>query len=140
MKKFRVHGDLALTIDGPVLISRIRGPFNSEFARNYMRTVTPIIHTLAAAGPWVGITEISESALFPLEMSEIMRKQTTIAATQLKMAANSWVIAPSVEGYGIVDKQARKVFAGVLPFEIFETSDEARVWVLRQLGMKIQTG
>lgn len=138
MKKFKVHGDFLLTVEGRVLFAKVRGPFNYEFARTYMHTYTPAAHALAAEGPWGSITEFSESALFPLEMSALMREQTIIAVNELQMVANCWVVTPSVEGYGIVDKQARKVYDGVLPFEIFESSDEARMWLLQQLKLKRQ--
>lgn len=39
----------------------------------------------------------------------------------------------SVEGYGVVDKQARMVYDGVLPFEIFERGEDALAWLERQL-------
>ena len=133
MTKFAPHGDFDFSIDGRVLISKVAGPFNAEFARAYMRAITPIIHTLAESGPWGGIAEFSGSALFPLEMSALIRSQAIIAVEQLQMVANCWVVSPSVEGYGIVDKQARRVYGGVLPFEIFENSADARVWMDAQL-------
>ncbi|MES2102441.1 MAG: hypothetical protein V4634_00365 [Pseudomonadota bacterium] len=134
MKKFELHGDFTLSVEGNILISLVRGPFNVECTRAYLRELTPVAQTLAAAGSWAGITEYSVSALFPLDSSVIMRKNMEIAVKHLKLVANCWVVPPTVEGYGIVYNQARHVFDGILPFEVFESSADARAWTRRQLA------
>lgn len=134
MKKFAAHGSFLLSVEARILVSRMSGPFNAECAHAYIRAALPIIRELAKSGPWAGITEFSESALFPLEMSSIMRSQTTVGVKQLQLVANCWVVPPSVEGYGIVDKQALSIYDGVLPFQMFENSADARVWLESQLS------
>jgi hypothetical protein len=136
MKKFDVHGNFLLTVEGQLFVSRIRGPFNVEFTRAYMRTAAPIARTLAAVGPWAGIIEYLESALFPLESAAIMRERTIAAATELRLVAYCWVVPPTVEGYGVIETQARHVYEGVIPFEIFENIDDARTWIMQRLPPK----
>ena len=134
MKKFAAHGSFHFSVEGRILISRMNGPFNAEFARAYIHGQLPIIRELAKSGPWAGLTEFSENALFPLEMSAIIRGQTIVGVQQLQLVANCWVVPPSVEGYGIVDKQALNIYHGVLPFQIFENSADARAWLESQLS------
>ena len=134
MTKFAAHGSFLLSTEGRILVSTMHGPFNAECAHVYLRAALPLIRELAKSGPWAGLTEFSESALFPLEMAAIMRSQTIVGVQQLRMVANCWVVPPSVEGYGIVDKQALSIYHGVLPFRMFEHRAAARAWLESQLS------
>lgn len=134
MKKFAAHGTFHFSVEGRILVSRMNGPFNAECAHAYIHAAVPIIRELTKSGPWAGLTEFSESALFPLEMSSIIRSQTMVGVQQLQLVANCWVVAPSVEGYGIVDKQALSIYHDVLPFRMFANNAEARTWLESQLS------
>jgi hypothetical protein len=132
MTAFKPHGEFHIYAEGHVLICEVKGPFNLEFTRAYCKAVAPIARTVALGGPWAGLTVYRNSALFPLESAEMLR-ENAIAGAGVQMIANCWVVAPDVEGHGIVNKQASDIYAGVCAFEIFEQIADARAWLQQQL-------
>jgi hypothetical protein len=136
MTKFQPHGEFHVYAEEHMLISKVKGPFNVEFTNTYCKAVAPIARTIAASGPWGSIVEYRVSALFPLESAGILREQAEIGATRMQMIAVCWVIAPTVEGYGLINRQAGDIYAGLCTFEIFERDSDARAWLSQQLQRK----
>jgi hypothetical protein len=138
MNQFDMHGEYRFSIEGRLLVARARGPFNQEFSKAYMDAARPLAEQLDATGPWAGITIFSGSALFTLGNAKITEDRTRLAVSELHMLANCWVIPPDVEGYRIIDMQARRIYQDVLPFEIFEEEASARIWLDQFIQMARQ--
>jgi hypothetical protein len=130
---FEAHGSFALRVEGNVLVFEGRGPFNLECSMEFLRAVGSLAQALACTGPWGCISIYHRNALFPLESVALLRENVALAARRMKLVANCWVVAPTVEGYGLINPVARQAYEGLTPFEIFETEAPAWAWMHREL-------
>lgn len=131
---FRTHGSVAVTEEGQILISQIVGPWNAELIGEYQKAMAAHVPALAARGPWGLIIEISGAALCPPDAIERIRIGAHEHARNWQRACTCYVIGPEVEGYRITDRIWRDIYAGVMPFEIVESSEAALRWTRQQLA------
>jgi len=115
-----------------ILYSEIEGPWNLELIEHYRERATPIACELAAQGPWAAIIEIRGEAMCPPDALEAIRQGVHAFAAQGRICT-AYVIAPDVKGAAISAPMWRGLYAGVMPFEIFDTRDAAVTWCRKQL-------
>lgn len=129
---FRVHGTTRHEVLGNIIHAEVDGPWNIELIQEYVAQLTPSVDALSARGPWAVIVEIRGASLCPPEAVEAIHQGVLLHAAKGR-ACTAYVIAPEVEGAGVTDVVWRSIYAGVMPFEIFETLDEALTWVRAHL-------
>lgn len=133
MKGFRIHGSIAMHRHDQILYSEIDGPWNLELIEHYRERATKMACELAAHGAWAAIIEIRGEAICPLDALEAIRQGVHAFAAQGRICT-AYVIAPDVKGAAISAPIWRGIYAGVMPFEIFETREAAMAWSLKQLA------
>lgn len=133
---FRVHGTTQHAVRGRVIHAVVGGPWNVELIQTYAAQLAPTVEALRAGGPWAVIVEIHGASLCPMEAVEAIR-QGVQSHARLGRVCTAYVIAPEVEGAGVTDAVWRGIYAGVMPFEIFETLDEALPWVQAHLDRAV---
>lgn len=131
---FRPHGSADIEVHGQILIARIAGPWNIELIRHYQTLMKDHLPTLSAGGPWALIIEIHGAAICPPDALAQIKAGAVAHATQSRRVCTSYVIAPDVEGHHVMDRVWREIYAGLIPFEIFETRAAAMAWSAEQLA------
>ncbi|NSL53908.1 hypothetical protein [Uliginosibacterium aquaticum] len=115
------------------MIAEIGGPWNAELIHYYRELMAEQVPAVAAQGPWALILEIRGAALCPPEAVEGIRRGVVEHASSWRRICTAYVIASDVEGYGVTDRVWRGIYAGIMPFEIFEHMADARAWTQRHL-------
>ncbi len=133
MKGFRIHGSIAMHHHDQILYSEIEGPWNLELIEHYRERATSMACELAAHGAWAAIIEIRGEAICPLDALEAIRQGVHVFAARGRVCT-AYVIAPDVKGAAVSAPIWRSIYAGVMPFEIFDTRDAAVAWCRRQLA------
>lgn len=131
---FRPHGSAELEVQGQILIARILGPWNIELIRHYQQLMAAYVPGLAAQGPWALIIEITGEALCPADALAQIKAGAVAQAKNSSRICTSYVIGPDVVGHHVMDKVWRDIYAGLIPFEIFNTGPEALAWSEAQLA------
>jgi hypothetical protein len=125
---FIAHGSVELREEGQILIAGIGGPWNNELIELYRNRVTEHVPALAGCGAWGLVIEISGTASCPPDAVESIRAGMHEHADKWNRVCTAYVIAPDVVGYRILDRVWQDIYAGVMPFRIFEKHDDALRW------------
>lgn len=134
MTKFDKHGAFTLSVDGPLLVVEVEGPWNLELIRSYGEETRPIAEEMAKSGPWVLISIAKRSALFTPEAIEALRHTAESHVRSMNRIATAYVVDPTVEGYRLVDVIFESVYREVCAVAVFETRAEAETWAYEQLA------
>jgi hypothetical protein len=131
---FPPHGEMDTYVHGQVLVVHAYGSWNMEMRQQSRLRTAPLIAQLQAHGPWGNIVVVHDTLVSGLELFESGRKSVeAIRATgQLKAAA--WVIAPSVEGYGLLLGRYRDIYKDLIPCDVFDDLPAAMQWIEGQLA------
>lgn len=132
---FRIHGSVDIRREGQMLIADIGGPWNAELIDHYRLCMSRPVREVSADGGWGLILVIHGAALCPPDALEGIRRGLIEHAGKRLRRCTSYVIAPDVAGYHVMDRLWRSLYEGVMPLGIFETLDAAQVWTARQLEL-----
>ncbi|KAF7597876.1 MAG: hypothetical protein CGU28_16015 [Candidatus Dactylopiibacterium carminicum] len=131
--KFRAHGSASYQQEGQVLIAEIVGPWNLELIHSYRKAASERIPALAANGPWALIIVLRGAAICPQDAIDSIRAGAIEHVLRWQRICTAYVIGSEVEGYKVMDRVWHSIYAGVMPFAIFESNDEALHWVQQRL-------
>lgn len=132
--EFRIHGSVDIRREGQVLIAEIGGPWNAELIAHYRHCMSKPVEEVSAEGAWALILVIHGAALCPPDALEGIRRGLIEHATRWHRACTSYVIAPDVAGYHVMDRVWRGLYENIMPLGIFETLADAQAWTARQLA------
>ncbi len=132
---FTPHGVVDIWMEGRLMHYEATGPFNTELVdclaiaqRDYLLATRP-------QGAWVSVCTVVGNAMSSPD--GIARYAAIMAAPKpdnMIPVATAFVIAPDVEGGGIMAPQFRKIYADIgRPFQIFETMAAAQTWALAMI-------
>lgn len=76
---------------------------------------------LCARGPIASVGVFRGSLLTSPEAITLLGQLTRLGVNHFRLAANAWVVDPSVEGYALAHTIFDSVYSGVVPFEVFDT-------------------
>jgi len=130
---FSIHGEVAFTRQGQILVTDVQGPWNAELIELYKAQMKPYVAEMAQAGPWGLILVLHNEAACPLDAIEGIRRGVIEQAKNWRRVCTSYVIAPDVLGYRAMDPVWRNIYRDVIPCEIFERREDALAWTLAQL-------
>lgn len=136
---FRPHGHIAMWGEGPVVHVDATGPFNVEAMQALGLAMSELFALHPLSGVFGDIVEFHCSVMCSPEVvaayGGFLRKNTADGHTP---AAVAWVVAPQVEGRGIMLPVFQRLYAEHgRRFACFETMDEAQAWMrqcLREAG------
>lgn len=132
--RFPAHGSFTLRIDGQLLLVDLLGPWNAELVARYQQELDAAARQLAAGGRWAVVVQVYSSALFTPEAMRSMQRKAEAQAAALQRAATAFVIAPEVEGSGVIEPALRKVYAPSQAFAVFADVPPALAWAHAQLA------
>lgn len=127
------HGDFNIRVAGDVVISELMGPWNIEAARAYIGELDAIVERELDGRRWGSVVICRDSVQFPLEMIAPLRASVEKRVTRFNQAAIAMAVAPEVEGYGVLFPTIRRIYDGLIPFDIFDTEQQACDWIKRFL-------
>lgn len=136
--KFPKHGDFRIRIDGQIVTSELAGPWNIEAARDYIQQLDALVTHAFSQRRWGSIVICRESIQFPLEMIAPLRTSIQTRVAQFNQVAVAMVVAPDVEGYGLLFPIIRGIYEGVVPFELFDTLPPALSWMSERLNESVK--
>lgn len=132
--EFPKHGDFSIEVDGRIVTSELVGPWNIETAREYIHQLDTVVAERLAGQRWGSVVVCRESIQFPLDMIAPLRASVQRRVAQFDQAAVAMVVAPDVEGYRLLYPPIRSIYDGLVPFDIFDTRNDADAWMARMLG------
>jgi len=127
--EFRKHGDFKIVVDNRIITSELIGPWNIETARDYIARLDATVERRGSTESWGSVVVCLESVQFPLEMIVPLRASVQKRVALHNQAAIAMVVAPDVEGYGVLFPTIRSIYEGLIPFEIFDTRPQAMAWI-----------
>jgi hypothetical protein len=133
---FRAHGEFKTRVDGRILISEVRGPWNKELIEIWAADMYPYAKELNLTGPHVGIAIVSGSLLCPPDALEALRRAIHYGASRLNSIGNIIVAAADVEGRSLMMPTFARMYDGATPHRYFYEFAPAREWALELLAAK----
>jgi hypothetical protein len=130
---FPRHGEFRIQVDGRIVRSELVGPWNIETARDYIRQLDMVVEHELTGQRWASLVVCLQSILFPLDMIAPLRASIQARVAKTNQAAVAMVVAPEVEGYRVLHPTIRRIYDGLIPFEIFDTLEDAQAWLARML-------
>lgn len=132
--QFSIHGEVAFTRLGQILVADVQGPWNAELIELYKAQMTPYVAEMAKTGPWGLILVVHNEAACPPDAIEGIRRGVIEQAKNWHRVCTSYVIAPDVLGYRVMDRVWLNIYRDVIPCEIFEQREDALAWTELQLA------
>lgn len=136
---FSIHGEVAFNRQGQILLVDVQGPWNAELIEMYRAQIQPYVESMVANGPWGLILVLHNEAACPPDAIEGIRKGVMEQARNWQRICTSYVIAPDVIGYRVMDRIWRNIYRDVMPCEIFERREDALAWTearLKEAGVE----
>lgn len=130
---FSIHGEVAFTRQGQILVVDVQGPWNAELIELYKAQSRPYVEALSANGPWGLILILHREAACPPDAIEGIRLGVIEQAKNWRRVCTSYVIAPDVIGYKVMDRVWRNIYRDVMPCEVFERREDALAWTEARL-------
>jgi len=100
--KFRAHGQIAIAIEGDLIVCSCQGPFNLELMRAWITVWKQVAKqwqlTFPPEQPVVILTKWADSMMCPLEVIELHREFLEKVARQHQKASQVWVIPEDLQG------------------------------------------
>lgn len=134
---YSVHGSLAQTRQGQILITDVQGPWNAELIELYQQKCRPHVEALSAQGPWAAIIHMHKEASCPQDAIAGIKQGVIEQAKNRKRVCTAYVIADDVVGYHIMDRVWRGIYKDIIPFEIFERREDAIAWTAQILEQAV---
>lgn len=131
--RFPAHGSFTTRIDGQLLLVDVLGPWNAELVAHYQKELDAVAARLAAAGRWAVVVQVFSCALFTPDAMGAMQWKAEVQARTLQRAATAFVIAPEIEGAGIIAPALHRVYAPSQPFALLAEVPPALAWARAQL-------
>lgn len=126
---FPKHGDFKIAVEDRIVASELCGPWNIEAAREYIRLLEATVAQHLHGERWVSLVTCRHSLQFPFDMIALLRASVEKRVKNSNQAAVAMVVAPEVEGYHVLFPAIRGIYQGLIPFEIFDTEQQARSWI-----------
>ncbi len=123
------HGDFSLRIDGRVLVTEVRGPWNAELIHLWAKAALHPSEEMHKLGAWGGIAIITESMLSTPEALEQLAKVVRYGVQNLGCIAQVVVAAPDVLGRGIVEAGFVRIYEGLCAYNFFDDYASAKAWL-----------
>jgi hypothetical protein len=136
MSNFRPHGEYKLRLEGRVLVSDIVGPWNLELVDNWMKAAHPMVKELAATGPHVHLTIITNSVLCTPDALERLAAVIVYTTAKMQCIGNPVVAAANVEGRALFEQMYAWIYDGSPPHSLFLDYESAKAWSLDLLTAK----
>lgn len=128
--QFTPHGVVDIWMEGRLMHYEATGPFNTELVDCLAIAQRDFLLATRPQGDWVSVCTVLGNAMSSPE--GVARYATIMAAPKpdnMTPVATAFVIAPDVEGGGIMGPLFTKIYADIgRPFQIFETMATAQVW------------
>lgn len=134
--QFDAHGSLSMQIEGRVLRSRARGPFNAEMLEATEVLESPLFAEMSLGGKWVEILEFWNSALATADaLAQLDTYLQRIKVKGIAPLATAIVLGDSLEGAAIMRERYASAYASAdWPCAFFSTVDEAETWARQELA------
>ena len=134
--QFDAHGSLSMQIEGRVLRSRARGPFNAEMLEATEVLESPLFAEMSLGGKWVEILEFWNSALATADaLAQLDTYLQRIKVKGIAPLATAIVLGDSLEGAAIMRERYAAAYASAdWPCAFFSTVDEAETWARQELA------
>jgi hypothetical protein len=123
------HGEFSLRIDGRILVTEIRGPWNTELVHLWAKAALKPSEEMHKLGAWGNISIVSESMLSTPEALEELRKVANYGVQNSGFIAQAYVATPDVLGRGIVEAVFARVYEGLCPCIFFDDYESAKAWL-----------
>jgi hypothetical protein len=131
---FQPHGEFSLHIDGRILVTTMRGPWNAELVQLWAKAAHPYSIDMQAGGAWGGIAVITESMLGTPDGMHALRKAVSYGVQHLGCISQVVVAAPEVAGRGLVEGAFQRVYEGLCVSNFFDDYESAKTWTLAQIA------
>ena len=118
-----------MEVDGRIVISEIEGPWNLELVEAWAIPAARLYAKLGASGRCGGIGVHTKSLLTSPQSIRRLRELTALAVANHNIAACAVVGAAGVEGYQLAPTFMARIYEGIVPFEMFDSVERAKVWV-----------
>ena len=134
--QFDAHGSLSMQIEGRVLRSRARGPFNAEMLEATEVLESPLFAEMSLGGKWVEILEFWNSALATADaLAQLDTYLQRIKVKGIAPLATAIVLGDSLEGAAIMRERYAAAYASAdWPCAFFSTVAEAETWACQELA------
>jgi hypothetical protein len=126
---FPKHGDFRIEVGRRIVTSELIGPWNVETAHEYIRQLDTTVESRLGGLPWGSVVVCRESIQFPLDMIGPLRTSVQNRVVRFNQAAVAMAVAPEVEGYGVLFPTIRGIYRDLVPFEIFDSKEQALDWI-----------
>lgn len=131
-KAFPAHGNLQLSVEGPLLIIKGYGPANLEMVQEYQRQVIGFREQIMHA-PWASLVLLSGTPLMSPEAKSVLM-QTIKQAKVMHLRATAIVLV-DVEFAEIVEHFWQDIYQDLgVNYGFFATDAEARLWLQNLLS------
>lgn len=131
---FAPHGECRVDIEGRLLVTRVSGPWNRELVELWLADMLPAARQLGAQGQWAALAIVSNSMLSTMEAVAMLGKSIRQILSEGRPLASVYVIAPGVEGRGIMNGGLERMHHEMVPVRFFDSEPEARAWLAELLG------
>ena len=134
--QFDAHGSLSMQIEGRVLRSRARGPFNAEMLEATEVLESPLFAEMSLGGKWVEILEFWNSALATADaLAQLDTYLQRIKVKGIAPLATAIVLGDRLEGAAIMRERYAAAYASAdWPCAFFSTVAEAETWARQELA------
>ncbi len=126
------HGQYALSVDGPMLILRARGPWNREAVQLY-RDELALLSTPLEQGAWGLLAIVQGEALLLPDAAALLQQKTATDLARGRVATA--LVFDNVILQELVEEQFSAIYAG-LPqsLRFFDDLHEARAWLQSEIA------
>ncbi len=132
-ERFPAHGDFRVSVEGPLVITEITGPWNAQLLQRWVIALEPHSKQARLHGRYGGITIIHGSVLCPPDALSIMRERTQWSVQRHPYVGTAFVVAPGVEGSALTLSVFGRVFQGLCAFQVFPELPAAKAWLTEQI-------
>lgn len=134
--QFDAHGSLNQQVEGRVLRTRARGPFNAEMLKVTAAIQLPLFAEMSSGGKWVEILEFSNSALATADALALFAPYLQESkAAGIAPVATAIVLGDRLEGAAIMRERYAAAYASAhWPCAFFATIPEAEAWARQMLS------
>jgi hypothetical protein len=133
---FPAHGRVSFSEHGLIHHGQAEGPFNVELIQALRTLVLVEFRAMQARGRWAHLATFVGSALAtPESLQSFEGMLRELAALNLMPCATAHVMAPDVEGAGIMKTRFAACFAAVgLRYAAFDREPDAISWLEQELA------
>jgi hypothetical protein len=135
MKLFVPHGEFSNYIQGRIVVTVVRGPWNAELIKVWSADVYQYGIKLKEQGPWGGIAIITESMLCTPEAMDTLRKAVRFGVEKLGCISQVVVASSDVAGRGLVEPTFRRAYEGLCVSNFFDDFASAKIWTDQQIDL-----